>query len=59
MAIFASTKTLESTPFSDFFRNASPAEKKRVYARVMKNATERQVRLMSRVNERLISSQQK
>ena len=59
MAIFASTKTLESTPFSDFFRNAPSAEKKRVYARVLKNATERQLNQMSRVNEPVISSQSK
>jgi len=59
MAIFASTKTLESTPFSEFFRNASSTEKKRVYARVLKNATEPQLRQMSRVSEPAISSQPK
>lgn len=50
MTIFVPTKTLESTPFSEFFRNAPSTEKKRVYARVLKNATERQLRQMSRVN---------
>jgi len=59
MAIFTPTKTLESTPFSDFFRNAPSAEKKRVYARVLKKATERQLRQMSRVNEPVISLQPK
>lgn len=36
----------ESTPFSDFIRNASSAEKKRVYDRVLKAASERQNQLM-------------
>ena len=39
-------KTAASTPFSEFIRNASSAEKKRVYARVLKKATERQNRLL-------------
>ena len=59
MAIYSSTKTSEGTPFSDFFRNAPSAEKKRVYARVLKNATERQLSQMSRVSEPVISSQPK
>lgn len=33
---------VESTPFSDFIRNAKSAEKKRVYARVLKKAAEKQ-----------------
>lgn len=35
-------KTVPSTPFSDFIRNASFEEKKRVYTRVMKRASEMQ-----------------
>jgi hypothetical protein len=33
---------VESTPFSDFIRNASSEQKKRVYAGVLKEVTERQ-----------------
>lgn len=33
---------LASTAFSDFIRNASSAEKKKVYTEVMKKASERQ-----------------
>ena len=36
------TKTVKSTKFSDFIRNATPAEKERVYRIVMEKATERQ-----------------
>ena len=35
-------KPAVSTRFSDFIRNASSDEKRRVYAEVMKKATERQ-----------------
>lgn len=38
-----------STPFSDFIRNASAAEKERVYMEVLKRATERQNRLLAQV----------
>ena len=49
MAVFTTTKAVESTPFSDFFRNAPSKDKKRVYARVLEKATERQQQQMSRV----------
>jgi len=39
-------KTVPSTPFADFIRNASSDEKKRVYERVLKKATERQNRVL-------------
>lgn len=42
MSIFSKTKPLASTAFSDFIRNASSAEKKKVYSEVMKKASERQ-----------------
>jgi hypothetical protein len=45
----AKPKILASTPFSDFIRNASSAEKKRVYKQVLKKATESQNRLLARV----------
>lgn len=41
-ALFGRRKTVTSTGFSDFIRNASAAEKKRVYTEVLKKATERQ-----------------
>jgi len=40
-------KKVTSTSFSDFIRNASSAEKKRVYTKVMKKASERQNRLLA------------
>lgn len=40
-------KPIVSTRFSEFIRNASSGEKKRVYTDVMKRATERQNALMS------------
>jgi hypothetical protein len=42
-------KPVESTQFSDFIRNASSAEKKRVYKHVLEKATERQNRLLKEV----------
>ncbi|MHB8744718.1 MAG: hypothetical protein ACYC9L_16590 [Sulfuricaulis sp.] len=42
-------KAVASTPFSEFIRNASSAEKKRVYKRVLEKATESQNRLLSRL----------
>ena len=34
------------TPFSDFIRNASSAERKKVYKDVLARATERQMRVL-------------
>jgi hypothetical protein len=48
MSIFSKSKTAESTPFSDFIRKASSREKKRVYAHVLKKATEKQNSLIIR-----------
>lgn len=42
MALFSRRKTVPSTPFSDFIRNAKSDEKKRVYMEVLRKATERQ-----------------
>jgi hypothetical protein len=39
-------KTVKSTPFSDFVRNATFEEKERVYQDVMKKAWERQERII-------------
>ncbi|MGH8274411.1 MAG: hypothetical protein ACRES9_09225 [Gammaproteobacteria bacterium] len=48
MAILSKSKAADSTPFSDFIRNASSRRKKQVYKRVLKKATERQNRLVSK-----------
>jgi len=42
-------KPASSTPFSEFIRNASSREKKRVYKQVLEKATESQNRLLSRI----------
>jgi hypothetical protein len=42
MNIFSKPKAVRSTPFSDFFKNGSSEQKKRVYAEVLVRATERQ-----------------
>ena len=42
------SKTVSSTPFSEFIRNASSAEKKRVYKRVLEKASESQNRVLAR-----------
>lgn len=47
MSIFSRSKPLASTAFSDFIRNASSAEKKKVYTEVMKKAAERQNAVLS------------
>ncbi len=39
-------KKVASTPFSDFIRNASSAERKKVYKDVLVRATERQQRVL-------------
>jgi hypothetical protein len=41
-------KPLATTPFSDFIRNASPAEKQRVYCEVMKKVAVHQSRILAR-----------
>lgn len=38
---------VSSTPFSDFIRNASSAEKKRTYKLVLERAAERQNRVLA------------
>lgn len=42
-------KIVPSTPFSEFIRNASSAEKKRIYKRVLEKASESQNRVLARV----------
>ena len=43
------SKTVASTPFSDFIRNASSAEKKRVYKRVLEKASESQNQVLTKI----------
>jgi hypothetical protein len=40
------TKAVSSTPFSEFIRNASSAEKKRVYQRVLEKVSESQNKVL-------------
>jgi hypothetical protein len=49
-------KPVATTRFSDFIRNASSGEKKRVYADVLKKATERQNELVSRLKSRSLEN---
>jgi hypothetical protein len=46
MSLFAKTKTVKSTNFSDFIRNAPSRDKKKVYNFVLKKATEDQVAVL-------------
>ncbi len=48
MFLSSKPKYLKSTTFADFIRSASSKEKKRVYADVLKRATERQRSLLER-----------
>lgn len=41
-SLFSKHKAVVSTPFAEFIRNASSAEKKKVYTVVLKKATEQQ-----------------
>lgn len=47
LTIFKS-KEKKSTPFSEFIRNASSKDKKRVYSDVMKKATDRQLSVIKK-----------
>lgn len=53
MSIFSKSKklkTVESTTFSDFIRNAPSKKKKRVYSDVLKKATEMQNDVIKRAH---------
>lgn len=52
LSIFKKNKVVGSTPFSEFIRNASSAQKKRVYAVVLKEATVQQQRVMIEAKRR-------
>jgi hypothetical protein len=46
----SSSKSKSSTPFSEFIREASSREKKKVYGRVLKKATKDQQDLMKKAS---------
>jgi hypothetical protein len=48
MLTFLKRKSIDSTRFSEFIRTASSAEKKRIYTKVMKKASELQNAVLSR-----------
>lgn len=50
--IFERKKSVPTTPFSDFIRNAPSSEKKKVYARVLERAAEKQREVVERVAKR-------
>ncbi len=56
-ALFFGRKASKSTTFSDFIRNASASEKKRVYTEVLKKATERQNAVRARWPSRSTQSE--
>lgn len=49
MALFSKSKPKGSSAFSEFFRNAKSKERKRLYAKVLDKATERQMALVAEV----------
>jgi hypothetical protein len=44
-----------STPFSEFIRTASSEEKKKVYSRVLKRASEQQNEILARVDKKRVA----
>lgn len=46
MRLFSQPKKVATTPFSEFIRNASSAEKKKVYKVLLERATVRQQRVL-------------
>jgi hypothetical protein len=55
MSLFRSKDALpevSSTPFSDFIRNAPSREKKKVYATVLRRASESQNKVIERVRNK-------
>lgn len=47
---FVARRVVATTAFSDFIRNASAGDKKRVYEEVLANATKRQNALVDRIS---------
>jgi hypothetical protein len=49
---FFKSKELASTPFANFIRNASSEEKKKVYSKVLRRASESQNEVIERAKKR-------
>ena len=49
VSMFFKDKKLASTPLSDFIRNASSAQKKRVYKEVIEKSTQQQQKVIDTV----------
>ena len=52
MKLFSKAKPKSSSAFSEFFRKASSAKRKRLYSKVLDKATERQRALMASISAR-------
>jgi uncharacterized FlgJ-related protein len=50
--LFRRRKAVASTPLSEFVRNASSAEKKKVYVTALKNASDEQNKVIERASSR-------
>ena len=46
------SKDVSSTPFSEFIRTASSEDKKKVYSKVLKRASESQNEVLARVSKK-------
>jgi hypothetical protein len=44
-----------STPFSEFIRTASAKEKRKVYSKVLKRASEQQKEILARVDKKRVA----
>jgi hypothetical protein len=52
---FKNAPPVSSTPFSEFIRTASSEEKKKVYSKVLKRASEQQNEILARINKKRIA----
>ena len=50
LGIFVRTRKVHETKFSKFIREASSADKKKVYAEVLRKATDRQIKVIEQAN---------
>jgi hypothetical protein len=46
---------VSSTPFSEFIRTASSEEKRKVYSKVLKRASEQQSEILARANKKRLA----
>ena len=52
---FKNAPPVSSTPFSEFIRTASSEEKKKVYSKVLKRASEQQNEILAQVNKKRVA----